>query len=157
MAANPRDDAIFVGVRFGRGSFGSVGGLGLPRHTIQLSTRDIYNMDIKAVFTLSLAVGLAIGLPDNIMRGVLATPSYGLTCAWFWPSALVPAAHGHGGNHRFWGAVDPEHWPGGLYQNQVNSGAGQIHVALMGDPTLRMHVVAPPASVSAVTIAARSH
>jgi len=28
--------------------------------------------------------------------------------------------------------------PGGLYQNQMNSCAGQIHIALMGDPTLRM-------------------
>ena len=31
----------------------------------------------------------------------------------------------------------------GLYQNQVNPAAGEIHVALMGDPTLRMHPVAP--------------
>ena len=32
----------------------------------------------------------------------------------------------------------------GLYQNQMNNGAAQIHIALMGDPSLRMHVVAPP-------------
>ena len=41
--------------------------------------------------------------------------------------------------------------PSGLYQNEVNHGAGQIHIALMGDPTLRMHVVAPPTNLAATT------
>jgi hypothetical protein len=40
---------------------------------------------------------------------------------------------------------------GGLYRNQVNNGAGQIHIALMGDPTLRMHIVAPPARLEFAT------
>jgi hypothetical protein len=39
----------------------------------------------------------------------------------------------------------------GLYQNQLNNGAGQIHIALMGDPTLRMHVVAPPSNLELAT------
>jgi hypothetical protein len=29
----------------------------------------------------------------------------------------------------------------GFYRNELNNGAGQIHIALMGDPTLRMRVV----------------
>src|SRR5262249_38539132 len=33
----------------------------------------------------------------------------------------------------------------------VNSCASQIHIALMGDPTLRMHVVAPPANLISTT------
>ena len=37
----------------------------------------------------------------------------------------------------------------GLYHNQMNNGAAQIHIALMGDPTLRMHVVPPPGSTAA--------
>jgi hypothetical protein len=37
----------------------------------------------------------------------------------------------------------------GLYKNQINPAAGQIHIALMGDPTLRLHVVAPPTQLSA--------
>ena len=37
----------------------------------------------------------------------------------------------------------------GLYRNQVNQGAGQVMlVALMGDPALRMHPVAPPAGLT---------
>jgi hypothetical protein len=39
----------------------------------------------------------------------------------------------------------------GLYQNQLNNGAGQIHIALMGDPTLRMHIVAPPQDLALST------
>ena len=40
---------------------------------------------------------------------------------------------------------------GGLYQNQLNSCAGQTHIALMGDPTLRMHVVAPVGNITGST------
>ena len=38
---------------------------------------------------------------------------------------------------------------GGLYQNQVNQNLRGIHIALMGDPTLRMHPVAPPSGLTA--------
>jgi hypothetical protein len=37
---------------------------------------------------------------------------------------------------------------GGTYP-PVNDGGGQVHIALMGDPTLRMHPVIPPANLSA--------
>jgi hypothetical protein len=37
----------------------------------------------------------------------------------------------------------------GIYPPQLNAGAGQVHIDLMGDPSLRMHIVKPPASVSA--------
>jgi len=36
----------------------------------------------------------------------------------------------------------------GLYQNQVNQFARGVHVALMGDPTLRAHQVAPPSNLT---------
>jgi hypothetical protein len=42
--------------------------------------------------------------------------------------------------------------PGGLYLPHT-PGAGQVHMALMGDPTLRMHVVAPPNSFGATSTA----
>jgi hypothetical protein len=34
----------------------------------------------------------------------------------------------------------------GLYPPYLNAGAGCVHIALMGDPTLRMHPVAPPSA-----------
>ena len=37
----------------------------------------------------------------------------------------------------------------GLYKNQIDTAAAGVHVALMGDPTLRMHAVAPPSGVKA--------
>jgi hypothetical protein len=36
---------------------------------------------------------------------------------------------------------------GGLYP-PINDGAGQVHVALLGDPTLRMHPVVPPSNLT---------
>ena len=37
----------------------------------------------------------------------------------------------------------------GFYTNHVNRLQRGVHIALMGDPTLRMHPVAPPADVRA--------
>jgi hypothetical protein len=136
----------------GAGSFGSIGGLGSTTPYNSALTRDIYNNDIKAVFTLFF--GSWFGdwdSEDDIMRAVLATPSYGLTCAWSGRPHWFLHHMAMGQTIGFGARLTQNNWPGGLYQNQVNSGAGQIHVALMGDPTLRMHVVAPPANVSATT------
>ena len=36
----------------------------------------------------------------------------------------------------------------GIYPPQINAGFGQVHIALMGDPSLRMHIVKPPTSLS---------
>lgn len=36
----------------------------------------------------------------------------------------------------------------GVYPPQINAGFGQVHIALMGDPSLRMHSVKPPGPVS---------
>jgi len=55
---------------------------------------------------------------------------------------------GIGENIGFCARLTQNNGPSGLYRNQINSAAGQIHVALMGDPTLRMHPVVPPSSVS---------
>src|SRR5690606_7479539 len=39
---------------------------------------------------------------------------------------------------------------GNSHYEPANWQAGRVHMALMGDPTLRMHIVAPPTNVSAV-------
>jgi|GEM_PF-401889 len=36
----------------------------------------------------------------------------------------------------------------GLYPPQLNAGAGCVHIALMGDPTVRMHPALPPGALS---------
>jgi hypothetical protein len=84
---------------------------------------------------------------DNLTRTVLATKSLGLTCSW--------SGRPHWFYHHM-GLGEPIGYSAriamnnnGLYQNQVNSQARGVHIALMGDPTLRMHQVAPPANVTA--------
>jgi len=48
-----------------------------------LLTIDVYNTDIKSVFTLFFGSWMGDwDSDDNLMRAVLATPTYGLACAW---------------------------------------------------------------------------
>src|SRR5207237_1150777 len=81
---------------------------------------------------------------------ILALPSYGLTCAlsgrphWFLHHMALGETIGYSTR------LTQNNTPNGLYQNQMNSCAGQIHIALMGDPTLRMHMVAPPTGLHGI-------
>lgn len=38
--------------------------------------------------------------------------------------------------------------PNGIYQPHRNFGVGEVHIALLGDPTLRMHPVSPPSDLT---------
>lgn len=136
----------------GAGSFTSIAGLGNSNSHKDLLTHEMWTNDLHAAFTLLFGSWLGDwDSEDNIMRGVLTLPNYGLTCAWsgrpHWylhPMALgMPIG--------YCARLTQNNGPDGLYQNQVNSAAGQIHIALMGDPTLRMHVVAPPLDLAATT------
>ncbi|HWH68980.1 MAG TPA: hypothetical protein VNT26_06330, partial [Candidatus Sulfotelmatobacter sp.] len=136
----------------GAGSFGSIAGLGNSDSYYDLLTRELYADDIQAVFTLFFGSWLGEwDATDNIMRSVLATPGYGLTCAWSGRPHWFLHHMALGEPIGFSARLTQNNGPSGLYQNQINSAAGQIHVALMGDPTLRMHIVAPPATLTATT------
>src|SRR2546430_908268 len=107
--------------------------------------------DIKAAFTLLFGSWLGDwDSEDNFQRAVLALPSYGLTCAcsgrphWFLQHTALGEPIGYSAR------LTQNNGPQGLYRNQQNNCAGQIHIALMGDPTLRMHVVAPPADLTSI-------
>src|SRR5262249_46389905 len=84
--------------------------------------------------------------PDNIMRAALAAPDYGLTAAWagrphlFFHHMALGETIGYG--------IRLSQNNTTLYRNQVNLETRGIHLARMGDPTLRMHVVAPPGAVT---------
>jgi hypothetical protein len=84
--------------------------------------------------------------PDNIMRAALAAPDYGLTAAWsgrphlYFQHMAVGEPAGYG--------IRLSQNNQTLYTNQKNAGTRGIHVALMGDPTLRMQVVAPPGAIT---------
>ncbi|HEY3323601.1 MAG TPA: PA14 domain-containing protein [Planctomycetota bacterium] len=82
---------------------------------------------------------------DNFLRSPLASAGYILTCSWggrpqwyYHPMAMgetigACAKLSQNNNGLYW---------------KGNSGARGTHVCLMGDPTLRMHPVAPPSSLT---------
>ncbi|MCX7872168.1 MAG: Ig-like domain-containing protein [Verrucomicrobiae bacterium] len=121
----------------GAGSYTSASGVG---NTDQFSTNAVYT-----VFTMLF--GSYHGDWDsqnNFMRAALCYPSYGLTCAW----SGRPHWHSH---HVAMGF--PIGYSAWISQNNSQSRyedssyyKRNIHIALMGDPTLRMHVVEPPSN-----------
>lgn len=109
---------------------------------------DFANTEVKTVFTAFL--GSYFGDWDNesaFLRAPLGS-GYALATAWggrphwfFHPMGLgetIGTATRLSQNNRY----------GGLYGGQ-NLGTRQVHITLLGDPSLRMHPVIPPASVSA--------
>src|SRR5438105_2940413 len=124
----------------GAGSYTSISGLGNTDSYDDGVTTEMVKNDVKAVFTMLFGSWLGDwDSEDNLQRAVLALPSYGLTCAlsgrphWFLQHMALGETIGYGAR------LTQNNGPGGLYQNQLNSCARQIHIALMGDPTLRLH------------------
>ncbi|MEI6520124.1 MAG: chitobiase/beta-hexosaminidase C-terminal domain-containing protein [bacterium] len=121
----------------GAGSYTSCNGVA---NTADMNTAD------PGVFTMLF--GSYFGEWDsanNILRAALATPTNGLTCTWagrpHW--AMHPMAMGKTiglsamlSQNNNYGGYSP-----------ANFGTRQVHIALMGDPSLRMHPVAPPTNV----------
>lgn len=121
----------------GGGNYTGAGGVG--------STSNFAATDTKTAFTFLF--GSYFGdwdVSNNFLRAPLATTTYGLTCAW----AGRPAWHVH---HMAMGETIG--YAARLTENNSGTyfyGYGpSVHIALMGDPTLRMHVVAPAANVTA--------
>jgi hypothetical protein len=136
----------------GSGSYTSIGGLGSTGVYRDGITTELFANDVKTVFAFLFGSWLGDwDSEDNIQRAVLALPSYGLTCAWSGRPHWFLQHMALGEPIGFGARLTQNNSPGGLYQNQVNSCAGQTHIALMGDPTLRLHTVAPPTQVQATT------
>jgi hypothetical protein len=134
----------------GAGSLASVAGLGNSDSYHNLITSELYTNDIKVVFTMFFGSWLGDwDGKDDIMRCVLALPSYGLACAWSGRPHWFLQHMGLGETLGYGARLTQNNGDDGLYKNQINPAAGQIHIALMGDPTLRLHVVAPPTQLSA--------
>jgi len=124
----------------GAGTYTSCGGIG--------STTDFANHDPRVVFTMFF--GSYFGDWDsqnNFMRAALATPTYTLTCAWVgrpnWPFHHMGLGEAIGFSTRL--AQNNNgvlYWSGSFSQG--------VHVALLGDPTLRMHMVAPVSGLAAI-------
>lgn len=133
----------------GGGTFETISGLGSHGRGYDGTTLDVVQQDMKAVFFMLFGSWLGDwDSEDNIMKAVMATPSYGLTCSW--------AGRPHWFYHRMGlnetigscARLTQNNGFTGLYRNQLNLFSKQIHIALLGDPTLRMSYVAAPESVA---------
>ncbi len=125
----------------GFAGYDNAGGIG--------STWDFAAIDPRAVFTMLL--GSYFGdwdVQNSFLRAPLATSTYGLTCSWagrphwFYHHMALGETIGHSAR------LTQNNGFSGVYQ-EPNYESRKVHVALMGDPTLRMHPVAPPSALTA--------
>lgn len=136
----------------GAGSYWTVGGLGNSGQYNDGTTVEIVNNDVRAAFTFLF--GSWNGdwdHEDSILRSILATSTYGLACAWSGRPHWFVHQMGLGETIGSAARLTQNNGNGGLYRNQANAPAGATFIALMGDPTLRLHPVAPVGALNGTT------
>ncbi|MFT5513420.1 MAG: hypothetical protein ACI8SE_001827 [Bacteroidia bacterium] len=131
-----KDEQYIVAYGTGPGSYTSAGGIGTTDNFVTNQGAAYFNMLFGSFFG-------NWDIANNFLRAPLAVENGGLTNAWagrpnwhFYPMALNQTAG----------------YCAKITQNNktlYNPGffTNQVHVALMGDPTLRMHMFAPPTNV----------
>ncbi|MDB6065506.1 MAG: Fibronectin type domain protein [Pedosphaera sp.] len=133
----------------GSGDWNALNGIGNQGMYFTGTSTELVGTDIRAAFVLFF--GSWFGdwdSQDNLMRSVLATPTYGLACGWSGSPHWFCHHMGLGEPIGYSARLTQNNGTNGLYQNESNNAAGLVHVALMGDPTLRMHVVGPAANLA---------
>ena len=135
----PNPQPFLWGYGCGAGSYTSAGGVA--------TTTDLATNDPQVVFTMMF--GSYFGDWDsqnNFLRAQIATPSYTLTSAWagrpYWIFHHTAMGETIGYSTRL-----TQNNAGTLYA--ANYCANWVHIALMGDPSLRLHSVSPPTALSA--------
>ncbi|HEY2082923.1 MAG TPA: fibronectin type III domain-containing protein, partial [Verrucomicrobiae bacterium] len=147
-----RTNAYLFAYGCGSGSYTSIGGIGSVGQCRDGVTTELVQDDVKAVFTLLYGSWLGDwDSEDNIQRAVLATKDLGLTCSWSGRPHWFMHHMALGEPIGFSARLTQNDGFSDLYKNQQNNCESWTHIALMGDPTLRMQMVAP---ASDVTVAA---
>jgi hypothetical protein len=130
----------------GAGSYNGISGLGSTGLYNEGSTVELVNNNVSGVFNLLFGSWLGDwDHEDNILRSPLATDT-GLVSAWSGRPHWFMHPMGAGETIGYVARLAMNNT--GLYQAQINSSANRIHIALMGDPTLRLHPVAPVSDVN---------
>jgi len=131
------EESYLLSYGCGGGSNTSCAGVG--------TTNDFASREVKTVFT-SL-YGSYFGdwdKPNNLLRAPLASGGWPLVCFWSgrptWHIHHMGLGHTIGFSTRLTQNADHEY--------TVGDSQRQIHIALMGDPTLRLHPVTPAANLS---------
>jgi hypothetical protein len=112
------------------------------------STTDFVNTDTKVVFTMLF--GSYFGDWDstnNFLRAPLCTTTYGLTCLWAGRPHWYIQSMGLGFEIGYGAKLTQNN---SFLYSPVNYGGRGVHVALMGDPTLRLHIVKPVTNLTGV-------
>lgn len=149
-----RTNDYLVALGCGAGSYSTVSGIGVRLPYNEATTGDLVSGDVRAVFVMLF--GSWCGdwdHQDNIVRSILATPTYGLAAVYNGVPHWFLHPMGLGETIGYCTRLTQNNTSPGLYQTQVNESANMIHVALMGDPTLRLHPVAPVSSLSGAATA----
>ncbi|MEY4941430.1 MAG: hypothetical protein RIQ93_3165, partial [Verrucomicrobiota bacterium] len=124
----------------GAGSYASISGIGSGLYNGG-DTVEMVNSNVRGVFNLLFGSWLGDwDHEDNILRAPLLT-DYGLVSVWSGrPHWFI---HPIGLGETFGYATQLTQNNTNQYQTHINSSAHRIHIALMGDPTLRLHPVVP--------------
>ncbi len=129
----------------GAGSYVSIGGIGSGSYN-SADTVEFVSSRPRSVF--HLFYGSWFGdwdVADSILRAPLAT-DHGLTSAYSGNPHWFMHPLGLGETVGYTARLTQNNT--GLYQNQSNRYTNHVHIALMGDPTLRLYPVVPPGDVS---------
>jgi len=129
--------SYLCGYGCGSGTYTSVEGVG--------STSDFAGQDPQVVFTMFF--GSYFGdwdSTDNFMRAALGTATYTLASAWAGRPNWV-FHHMALGETVGFGTLLTQNSDGTVYDG--GNYTRYVHIALMGDPTLRLHVVGPPSAL----------
>ena len=114
------------------------------------NTTDFVNNNLQSVFTILFGSYFGdFDCQNNFMRSSLAS---GSTLTNFWAGYPNWFFHHMGlGETIGYSTVLTQNNGNSLY-TLANPSNGRVHITLMGDPSLRMHIVAPPSSVSCSTL-----
>ena len=143
---------------FGGGDWDKIAFMGVHPDSEFVWSSDLYSRDAQAVFTIFFGSwflewdrrGEHDGwqcFQGNPMRTMLATPTYGLACSWSGRPHLFYHHMGLGETIGYGIRLSQNN--NGMYQNHANNYMRGTHIALHGDPTLRLHQVKPPSNLKA--------
>ncbi|MEO6182774.1 MAG: fibronectin type III domain-containing protein, partial [Verrucomicrobiota bacterium] len=128
-------------------SYGAGGGQYVTCYGVGTSD-DFASQDPKVVFTMLM--GSSFGdwdVESSILRAPLGTTTYTLTCSYSGAPQTMYHHMALGENIGYSIRLTQNNESNGLYV--AGQGSHQVHIALMGDPSLRMHSVIPPANLLA--------
>lgn len=134
----------------GPGSYDSISGLGNSGYYSNGTTYDMVTNNVHGVFNLIFGSWLGDwDHEDDFLRSPLATDN-GLVSVWSGRPHWFLHPMGQGATIGAIAQMTQNNV--NTYETAINSAAHRVHIALMGDPTLRLHPVVPTGSVSGVVM-----